>query len=196
MTPASGIPIAAAFLIGSFPTAYVVGRFYGIDIRTVGSGNVGATNVFRTLGRFAGTLTLLTDAFKGWAPAMYLRAVPDDPWLAVWGGLAAVLGHTFTPFLKFKGGKGVATSAGVFLALLPAATFWALLAFLAAFAISRKVSVGSLCAAVVLPVSACLMAGLTPASGLAVCVSVLVIVRHIPNIKRLMRGEENTFKKP
>jgi glycerol-3-phosphate acyltransferase PlsY len=196
MTPTAVLAVASAFLAGSFPTAYVVGRFHGIDIRTVGSGNVGATNVFRTLGKTAGIFTLVTDALNGWGPVMAIMAFFPDPWTPVLGALAAVLGHTFTPFLGFKGGKGVATSAGVFLALLPGAALCALAAFLAGFLSTKKVSVGSLAAAVALPLCACLMKGLTPASGLSILVAVLVIVKHAPNIKRLIKGEESSFKKP
>jgi glycerol-3-phosphate acyltransferase PlsY len=194
MTPPV-LPIAAAFLIGSIPTAYLVGRTRGLDIRTVGSGNVGATNVFRVLGPALGFLTLAIDMLKGWLPVAMVRGAAD-PWTPVLAGLAAVLGHTFTPFLKFKGGKGVATSAGVFLALLPVPGLLALGVFLAVFLVWRRVSVGSLCACVVLPGSALFLYGLTPATGLAAAVALLVVIRHAANIKRLVKGEEPSFRKP
>lgn len=184
----------AGFLAGSVPTAYIIGRLLrGVDIRTLGSGNVGATNVFRTLGKGPGVVTLLIDIAKGLLPVLAARAWGVHPLAPVATGLAAVAGHTWTPFLCFKGGKGVATSAGVFLALLPWAALAAMGAFALAFALTKKVSVGSLSATVVLPSSAFSIYGATPASWLSLAIALLVAVKHTPNIRRLVRGEELGF---
>lgn len=186
----------AGFLLGAVPTAYIMGRVLrGVDIRTLGSGNVGATNVFRTLGKGPGAATLLIDIAKGLLPVLAARSLAAHPLAPVATGLAAVVGHTWTPFLNFKGGKGVATSAGVFLALVPWAALASFLAFAVAFGITRHVSVGSLTATVVLPTCAFLMYRGSPASWLSLAVAFLVIVKHVPNIRRLARGEELGFRK-
>jgi len=124
------VTVVAAYLLGSIPTGFLVAKAKGIDIRTVGSGNIGATNVFRALGIPAGVAVLLVDALKGWvAVVLVSRAVyhwilpgsdvQEREWLAICAGLSAILGHNYTCWLHFKGGKGIATSAGVLLALVP-----------------------------------------------------------------------------
>jgi glycerol-3-phosphate acyltransferase PlsY len=186
-----GLWVLAGFAAGSLPTGYLMGRaLKGIDIRTVGSGNVGATNVFRSVGRGAGVATLLIDILKGFLPVWgALRGLPVEA-VPLLTGAAAVAGHTWSPWVRFRGGKGVATSAGVFLALLPGPMGVALLVFALAFALSRRVSVGSLAGAVVLPLAAW-FAGAPPArEAMAVALCLVVVLRHIPNIKRLARGEE------
>jgi acyl phosphate:glycerol-3-phosphate acyltransferase len=185
----------AGFLAGSIPTAYLVcRRMRGVDIRTLGSGNVGATNVFRTLGRGPGAATLTVDVLKGFIPVLLAARYSPGP-APVLTGLAAVAGHTWTPFLGFRGGKGVATSAGVFLALIPWAASAALSVFVILFMWTGHVSLGSLGAAAVLPAAAFLLYGSRPSCWLALCVCVLVSARHAPNIKRLLKGEEHGFKK-
>lgn len=179
------------FLAGSFPTGYVMGRLLkGVDIRTVGSGNVGATNVFRSVGKTAGLTTLLIDMAKGFFPVWWaLRGAPAEA-VPLIVGAAAVAGHTWSPWVRFRGGKGVATSGGVFLALLPGPTGVALTTFAVVFALSRRVSVGSLAAAVALPVAAGLSGVPGPRLAMAILLGGVVVARHIPNIKRLWRGEE------
>jgi acyl phosphate:glycerol-3-phosphate acyltransferase len=187
--------IVPSFIIGSFPTGYLLTRWLkGTDIRRLGSGNPGATNVFRSVGAGPGLATLLIDMIKGWLPvwaAQHLFAGDLGPTLA---GLAAVAGHTWSPFLGFRGGKGVATSAGVFAALTPVATLAALAGFGIGLGISRHVSVGSLTGAAVLPVAAFWRQGPSLPSFLALAVGILVVVRHIPNIRRLLKGEELAAK--
>lgn len=191
--------VLLSYGLGSFPTAYLLVRWLtGQDIRRMGSGNPGATNVFRSVGKGAGAVTLAVDALKGWLPVwLCLRFFPGD-WTAVLTGLATVAGHTWSPFLRFRGGKGVATSAGVFLALLPWTTLAALGVFALTLAASRHVSAGSLAAALILPPLAYWRHGLSPRAGLAAVVGLLVIMKHIPNIRRLMRGEEHavSFSNP
>jgi acyl phosphate:glycerol-3-phosphate acyltransferase len=198
----------AAYLIGSIPTGFLVGKARGIDIRTVGSGNIGATNVFRALGTPAGVFVLLADAFKGWVPvAVVSKAVCQ--WQAPNAGaqaiemaqivaaVSAVLGHNYTVWLRFRGGKGIATSAGVLLALVPGALLIILIIWVVVFALSRYVSLASICASFALPFAV----WLTGRSGLLIVVTALLaalaIYKHRSNIQRLLNGTENRFgKKP
>jgi len=186
--------IVAAYLLGSIPTGLLLAKAAGVDIRSSGSGNIGATNVYRTLGRSVGILTLIGDCLKGVIPvviAMY-AAMPDI-WIAA-AGLAAFLGHIYTVFLGFKGGKGVATALGVFLAVSPAAVGGALLVFVAIVWKWRYISLGSITAAAMMP-------GLVAATDsrpvfviMTVIIAALVIWKHRENIKRLREGTENKFK--
>src|SRR5215475_632241 len=154
-----------AYLLGSIPTGFLVAKARGIDIRTVGSGNIGATNVFRFLGKPAGIFVLLADALKGWlAVVVVTRLVtrvfhlPGDQmtqeWLAICAGVCAILGHNYTCWLHFKGGKGIATSAGVLVALVPKSLLIILIIWVLVFAISRYVSLASICASFALPFAA------------------------------------------
>jgi glycerol-3-phosphate acyltransferase PlsY len=185
---------ALGFLLGAVPFSWILARLLGgVDIRSVGSGNVGATNVARSLGFLAGGAALLLDAAKG-AAAAWLGQALDPAGAAGAGGLLAgglaVLGHNFTPFLGFRGGKGVATGAGVFAVLAP----WAILASVAVFGMallfSRTVSLGSILAAATLPVAVWLTGGDGRVAALALLVAILVIARHAGNLQRLARGEE------
>lgn len=180
------------YLAGGIPTGYlVVKKLKGYDIRTVGSGNPGTANVYRNAGPLAGAITLVVDALKGWAPVMLsLSLHPRRPELAIACGAAAIVGHNWTPLLGFKGGKGVATSAGVFLALLPLPMAVTMLSFVAAVRLSGHISVGSMTGAVVLPLAA-LAFGAETAYCIASAVSgALVLYKHIPNIQRLRMNRE------
>src|SRR3984885_1593104 len=157
----------AAYLLGSIPTGFLVAKTKGIDIRTVGSGNIGATNAMRVLGKPAGIFVLLVDALKGYAAAVWLcdallkifnSSSADAENFRIVAGLAAVLGHNFTCWLKFKGGKGIATTAGVYLALAPWAVLIAFVVFILAILVTKYVSVASMSAAVALPVAVWVMA--------------------------------------
>jgi glycerol-3-phosphate acyltransferase PlsY len=194
------LAVLVAYLLGSLPSAYLAGRaFAGLDIRKVGSGNMGATNVFRTLGAGPGALVLGVDMAKGWVAVAVLPGLmhlTPHRWDTLVCGLAVVLGHNYTCFLGFKGGKGVASSAGVFLGLEPLATLIAILTFGGALAFTRMVSVGSLAAAMALP----LFIYLLPTGsgqlghlslGLAVILASSVWIKHIPNIRRILAGTEN-----
>jgi glycerol-3-phosphate acyltransferase PlsY len=195
---------ACFYLIGSIPTGYLLGRSRGIDVRQHGSGNIGATNVWRVMGRSWGLLAFACDFLKGFLPLFLLWRFEFDgntTWsaelLLVLCGLAAILGHNFTPWLGFRGGKGVATSAGVMAALLP----WALLVAFSSWAllvwITRTVSIGSLLAAVVLPLAT---AFFYPRQwiylGLSLMIGALVIWRHRANIQRLLAGTEPRLGPP
>ena len=185
--------LAGSYLLGSIPFSYLVARGFGVaDVRKVGSGNVGATNVMRSAGKTAGALAFLLDAVKGGAASFLVaRAVPQDPVLPSLAAVAAVLGHVFPVFLRFRGGKGVATGAGAFAPLAPAAAGLALVVFAATLALTRYVSLGSLVASASLPVLAALFGAPVPVwAGAAFCAA-LIAVKHRANIARLRAGTES-----
>jgi acyl phosphate:glycerol-3-phosphate acyltransferase len=186
-----------AYLLGSIPTGYLAGRLRAIDIRKVGSGNIGATNVLRTLGKGAGITVLALDAFKGFAACqsvpLLLTASPSED-LRILAGFSAILGHNYTCWLKFKGGKGIATSAGVLLGWLPWAFAIVLAAWLIVFAVSRYVSVASMTAAAVLPIAAWFTSGSYRMVAVGALIGGLAIYKHRANIQRLRSGTEHRFK--
>jgi glycerol-3-phosphate acyltransferase PlsY len=187
--------MGCGFLLGSFPTGYLMGKsLKGVDIRRHGSGNPGATNVFRVVGKTAGALTLLIDALKGYLPVhIVLRMEPQNILFASLIGLAAIAGHNWSIFLSFKGGKGVATSAGVFLALSPLPTAVAAGFFLLGFLASGHVSAGSILGALALPVSAWVFTSSMFLTAFTVLCAAIVIFLHRKNISRLIRREEPKF---
>jgi len=191
-----------AYLLGSIPTGYLVAAARGIDIRTVGSGNIGATNVFRYLGVPAGIFVLLADAFKGWLAVAVLTpllgtlfhatAAPQArEWLAIVAGLSAILGHNFTCWLHFKGGKGIATSAGVIAALVPLALLIILGIWIIVFVLTRYVSLASICASAALPLAAWLTGQSSTMTLIMGAMGALAIYKHKPNIQRLLKGTES-----
>jgi glycerol-3-phosphate acyltransferase PlsY len=188
--------VAASYLLGSIPFGLLLGRFVaGVDVRQEGSGNIGATNVARTAGRRLGVLTLVLDAAKGAIPvgiaAWALGVPPDASWPAA-AGLAAFFGHVFPVWLRFRGGKGVATALGAFLALTPWLTLGAALVFGVTFAASKVVSVSSLVATAVLAGGATVLHGKdAPVTEVALVVLLVIIVRHQSNIRRMARGQES-----
>ncbi|MEL7368118.1 MAG: glycerol-3-phosphate 1-O-acyltransferase PlsY [Myxococcota bacterium] len=183
--------LVGAYLLGAVPFGVLLGRLAGIDVQAKGSGNIGATNVARTAGRGLGILTLMFDALKGAAAplvAQWVFGMPIE--IQVAAGLAAVIGHIFPIYLGFRGGKGVATGAGVFLALTPMATLIAVAAFGLVFAIGRVVSISSLVSSAALVAATVFVDGRPPVIASAVVLAVLIFVRHIGNIRRLWRGTE------
>jgi acyl phosphate:glycerol-3-phosphate acyltransferase len=200
------IVAVAAYLLGSIPTGFLVGRARGIDIRTVGSGNIGATNTMRVLGKPAGIFVLLADCLKGYAACTWLlilvlkfiTVAPENvATLQIVAGIFAVLGHNYTCWLKFKGGKGIATTTGVYLALAPWAVLIGLVVFLLAVLATRYVSVGSIAAAIALPLAICLTQNGWLLDVVTIALAVLAIYKHKSNIQRLRNGTENRimFKK-
>jgi acyl phosphate:glycerol-3-phosphate acyltransferase len=210
----------AAYLFGSIPTGFLVGRARGIDIRTVGSGNIGATNTMRVLGKPAGIFVLLVDAAKGFAACFLgvfiysyyfnqfngLHSTSDIiPFpsqegverFAIVAGIFSVLGHNYPCWLKFKGGKGIATTTGVYLALAPWAVLIGLVVFLLAILVTRYVSVGSIAAAIALPLTICLTQNGLLLDVVTIALAALAIYKHKSNLQRLRNGTENriTFKK-
>src|ERR1700719_4560210 len=193
------IPVAA-YLIGSIPFGIVLAKMFGgVDVRKAGSGNIGATNVARVAGPLPGILTLLLDAAKG-AAAVWLAARFSNEsatWMVI-AALAALLGHCFPVWLKFRGGKGVATAAGVFLMLSPLALLGSMMVFILVVAFWRYVSLGSISAAASMPLLIYLLWAPRHAPPLAVtfgalAAAVLIIYKHDANIQRLVEGEEPKF---
>lgn len=194
-----------SYLLGSIPFGYILVRvFQGVDVRSIGSGNIGATNVARSGAKGLAIATLALDAFKGWLPVFLVLTLPGIPssspaqlhTIAAFSALCAVIGHMFPIWLGFKGGKGVATGLGVFLALAPTAVLIALALFIGIVALTHYVSLGSILAAGSVPILIWWLArDLFTAPALAMCVAValLVIVRHHQNIGRLLAGTESRF---
>src|SRR6478672_8183046 len=195
-----------SYLIGSIPSGYLIAKSQGIDIREHGSQNIGATNVLRVMGKKWGYLVFALDAFKGFAAvrlALVLAFALNPNGLhhelvGIVGGLAAILGHTFPVWLRFRGGKGVATSAGVLLGLMPIAVISVFLVWLALFKGTRYVSVASIGAAAALPFFVALYLRINMVTGasllpFSILIAGVVIWRHRSNIQRLLRGNEQRF---
>ena len=189
-----------AYLLGSIPTGVVLAKAFGeVDPRTQGSKNIGATNVFRTAGKKLGIFTLLGDILKGLIPVVIARGALDSYFWIGAVALVAFLGHLYPIFLKFKGGKGIATGLGVFLALSPLPAILALLVFAAVVARWRFISLGSLAAAAAFPIFLALLNPHRIYIPFAIIVTVLIYYRHRENIERLLEGRESKFgtqKKP
>jgi acyl phosphate:glycerol-3-phosphate acyltransferase len=189
--------IIAAYFTGAIPTSLIVGRIKGVDLRLHGSGNLGATNAYRVLGWRAAAPVFLVDIFKGWAPTFLfpLWDRSNSTVLAFAYGAAAILGHVFSIYVRFKGGKGVATSTGVLLALAPLAVVVGLVVWGVLVYATGIVSLASIVAAAVLPFVILAAQGTTAVFWLALALAAFVIFAHRANIGRLVRGEEHSFKK-
>jgi glycerol-3-phosphate acyltransferase PlsY len=211
------IVAVAAYLIGSIPTGFLVAKAKGIDIRSVGSGNIGATNAMRVLGKSAGIFVLLADVAKGYVacalipPLVWNRVAPHYSGLFQYfhntsvenqmkyylvAGIFAVLGHNYACWLKFKGGKGIATTAGVYLALAPTALGIAFVVFTLALLTTRYMSVASISGAIALPAAVWILQPHNYFLGIVTtALGALAIYRHKGNIQRLMAGTESRFGK-
>jgi glycerol-3-phosphate acyltransferase PlsY len=192
-----------AYLLGSIPTGFLVAKARGIDIRAVGSGNIGAANTFRAIGRVAGIFVLIMDAFKGFAAVELCYVIlplfgVTDPGVAIHyrvvAGIFAVLGHNYTCWLGFKGGKGIATTAGAYLALVPWSVCFGFIAFIVGVVITRFTSVGSILAALVLTLVVCLTQQDLTLKIVTIALCVLAILKHRTNIRRLIAGTENRIQ--
>lgn len=204
-----------SFIIGSIPTGVIIAKFKGVDLRKVGSGNIGATNVLRALGKEAALITLLGDISKGIIPVFLVRYLISDidfytinffgmdslitkPQILIEGivGLFAILGHNYSLFLKFKGGKGVATGLGVMIAISPHSALIAITIWLFTLARSGYSSLSSLLAFGLLPLIIFIVDKSNEKLSIAILIAILIFIKHIPNIKRLISGTENkVFKK-
>jgi glycerol-3-phosphate acyltransferase PlsY len=200
-TTALGVMLVlVGFLAGSIPFGFLLARaILGVDVRTVGSGNIGATNVARAGGKGMGIAVLVLDVLKAVGPMLVARALLGrDPHTSAWValvGTAAFLGHVFTPWLRFRGGKGVATGLGVFLVLAPAAALAGLVAFAIAYGATRMSSLGSLSGTLVATVVIVVAAGPTTVPAwTALAIALVVFLRHRDNIRRLVRGEERKMR--
>ncbi len=192
------IALLLSYLAGAIPFGFLFSRAAGKDVREEGSGNIGATNVNRVLGKKLGILTLLCDVAKGYLPVYLVatllpHAENRDLFIALCG-LATVLGHMFPVYLGFKGGKGVATALGVFLFFSPLSILLALFVFIAVVATSGFVSAGSLAAAGLIPLFIWFFAGSTSTVLIAFTIAALIWIKHSSNIRRLIRGEEKSWK--
>jgi glycerol-3-phosphate acyltransferase PlsY len=183
--------ILGSYLLGGFPTGVVLTkRKYGLDVRDMGSGNIGATNVTRVFGWYAGLLVFVIDFLKGYLPLwVWVKFYPlTTPWLLTASGLALVIGHCFSPYLKFKGGKGVATSLGCLAFLIPQGALVGLVVYLLALAITRISAVGSLSGILSMWIYLLVVKSEAPQTAFVILVSLIVISRHHQNIRRLIKG--------
>ena len=197
--------VILCYLIGSFPSGYLVGKSQGIDIRQHGSRNIGATNVLRVMGKKWGYFVFLCDSLKGFLAVklgvLLAAGAGADPTLAgVVGGICCIVGHNYTVWLGFKGGKGIATSIGVLLAIVPIlVVVIVLLVWLAVFLTWKYVSLASICAALSLPLAVLILFPLVAHGNywvlliFSIIVAALAVWRHRPNIDRLLQGKENRF---
>jgi len=196
--------VLLAYLTGAFPSAVWVGKtFYRIDVREFGSGNAGATNTFRVLGKKAGIPVLIMDIFKGWLCVNYISFLTNIPQSAeavfetqLAFGIAAVIGHLFPVYTGFRGGKGIATLLGLLIGLHAVAALYSILVFVIVFLISKYVSLGSIIASIAFPILVILILGSTNISLnlFAFFVPILSLITHQKNIERLLRGEETKVK--
>ncbi|MDF1657802.1 MAG: glycerol-3-phosphate 1-O-acyltransferase PlsY [Verrucomicrobiales bacterium] len=191
-------PALLAYVVGATPFGFLAGKLKGIDIREHGSGNIGATNVLRTLGKPIGITVLVLDVFKGMIPVIIAKMMSDNSALHIATAITAILGHNYTFWLKFKGGKGIATTAGAVIPILTVPILVAIAVWVIFLKLTRYVSVASIAAAVAIPLTLSIQ-NLVSGQwewvifGFAVFVCLLAIWKHRANIQRLRRGEENRF---
>lgn len=183
--------LAGGYLLGSIPFSFLVARLFGVaDVRKVGSGNVGATNVMRAAGRVPGILAFLLDATKGAVAVLVAQSLVPSPW-PVLAGAAAVVAHMYPVWLSFKGGKGVATGAGAMLPIAPTAVAVAVVVFAVTAVLSRYVSLGSVVACATLAAAMFMTIGPSTESWTAAALAALIIWKHRANLTRIFRGDEN-----
>ena len=190
----SVLSILIGYFLGAIPTSFIAGKLLaGIDLREHGSGNLGASNTARILGKGPGIMVLILDVLKGVAAVLLIsRLLPSSPYYyQVLSGFLAIIGHNWSIFLNFSGGKGVATSSGVLLALTPKITLVLLGVFAVIVAITRYISLGSLIAAILFPVLVFYFKGPLPLFIFSIVVAMMILVRHKANIQRLLAGTEN-----
>jgi len=182
--------IILAYFIGSIPFGLLIAKLKGIDIREHGSGNIGATNVYRTMGPTYGIVVFILDLFKGTLPVILASQYTPNAWFIIAAGGAAAVGHMLPIFLKFKGGKGAATGLGVLLGIAPDIFLAAVIFATLVIYLTKYVSVGSICTAILVTLSLYLLNRPQPYVIIAGLITILLIIRHIPNIKRLLLGIE------
>jgi glycerol-3-phosphate acyltransferase PlsY len=194
----SNLSILLGYFLGAIPFGLIIGRMSGVDVRKSGSGNIGATNINRVLGLQYGITVLGLDVLKGMVAVVIAQIVSPglSPWYPLSAGLAAILGHSFSVFMRFRGGRSVAVSLGVFLLLNGTAIGIAVLTFILVTAISRYVSLGSVMAAVIFVVATVVRLFIFHQGGFELLIAstlaaILILVRHRANIVRLLRGEEH-----
>jgi glycerol-3-phosphate acyltransferase PlsY len=187
-----------SYLLGSIPTGVIISKFFfKVDIQKVGSGNIGATNVARTLGKKVGIITLIGDALKGIIPVVVVKIYqpyPLNQTLIFFCALAAFFGHLFPIYLKFKGGKGVATALGIFIVFFPLQTLICALLFFIIVYITRYVSLGSISSAILMPILVSFRAQDSYQIALSIIIGLFIVIKHKDNIHRLLEGKENKLK--
>ena len=183
--------LLASYLLGSIPFSYLVARRRGVDVRRVGSGNVGATNVMRSAGTAAGLLAFALDFVKGMAASLLARQSSSEPWVAAAAAVTAMIGHMYPVWLSFKGGKGVATGAGAFLPLAPLPTAAGLVAFALVLAATRYASMASIAGTITLAVLAFVLGAPRPVAVAAAAAGLLVVWKHRGNLRRVAAGTES-----
>lgn len=193
-------PVLVAYVVGATPFGFLAGKAKGIDIREHGSGNIGATNVLRVLGKPVGITVLVLDVMKGLVPVIIAKLVSDSSLVHIATAMAAILGHNYTFWLGFKGGKGIATTGGAILPIMPWALIAAVLGWIIVLKLSRYVSLASIAAALIIPLTLVVENLITGTwewniFGFGMFVCLLAIWKHRSNIGRLIRGEENRFAK-
>ena len=188
--------VILGYLAGCVPSGLLLGRRVGIDVRRHGSGNIGATNVARSAGALLGLATLVADAAKGALPVLVARALDGRPAVATAAGVAAFVGHVFPVTLRFAGGKGVATAVGVLLVIAPLALLCSLIVFALTFLLTRYVSLGSVLAAIAVPVAIAALGYPRSTLAAASVMSAIIVVRHRENLARLRAGTEPRFTLP
>jgi glycerol-3-phosphate acyltransferase PlsY len=185
-----------SFLFGAIPFGFLICKYrLGIDIRKVGSGNIGTTNVIRVAGPAWGILVLFLDASKGLIPVLIAKSLHFPPLFIVLAGILSILGHIFSPFVGLRGGRGVATGLGVVIGIAPKVAFILFLTWAIVVLLTRYVSLASLTAAFLFPIIMAIYKSPLPFFLLSIVISILVIVRHKPNVERLLRGEEHKIGK-
>jgi glycerol-3-phosphate acyltransferase PlsY len=187
---ATFLSVIFAYLLGSVPTGYILGSLAGVDVRKAGSGNVGATNVARVVGKRHGIFTLVADIAKGLVPVVIALHLGLTSTATVLVGVAAFLGHLYPVFLRFQGGKGVATALGIFLGLSPWATLVLMPIFVLVILATRVVSLSSMVAAASAPIVFWLLTSSPILTGTSVFIALMIILRHRCNIQRLLSGTE------
>jgi glycerol-3-phosphate acyltransferase PlsY len=192
----AAVLVVLGYLAGCVPSGLLLGRRAGIDVRRSGSGNIGATNVARSVGAVLGLATLVADAAKGALPVLLARTLDGRPAVATAAGVAAFLGHVFPVTLRFAGGKGVATALGVILVISPLVVVCALGVFALAFLLTRYVSLASVLAAILVPIATAALGYPRSTLAAAVVMSAIIVVRHRENVARLRAGTEPRFALP
>ena len=191
-------PFLVGYILGGIPFSFLLGKLRGVDIRKIGSGNIGATNLARACGKGWGITGFLLDAGKGWVGVwiggnIALLLGGSQVWGGILGGVGSILGHNWTPFLRFRGGKGVATSAGVFLGLAPLPLLLSVGVWMVIFFISGYVSLASILSGISLPLWMFYFGLPIPLKILGIITTLLIIYRHRENIRRLLQGKELKF---
>jgi len=187
--------LVISFLLGSIPFGLVFAKIKGIDLRRMGSGNIGATNVLRSVGKKEAILTLLADMGKGFFPVLIARQLISDDMGIGLVGLAAVAGHIFSVFLRFRGGKGVATAIGAITAYYPQGGLASVIVWILVFAVTKISSAGAIVSFLLLPVIVHLLGGSKERVLIIFLISILIIIRHKDNIIRISKGEESRVVK-